>query len=154
MKKVLSLIALVVALLLVGGGSYYGVTVTATIERDGKDNRCSLSSPIFVKVQNNTFSVIRHVTFDLEMFKNGRSQNVLSGSFNRTFDILVNPFSSEAGCFTDSYIKSIIEPNPIDIGSATNKEAILSSLESVKNFREFEGKHVVHISNIQVSYLK
>ncbi|EIO3965149.1 TPA: hypothetical protein ACN359_004477 [Vibrio parahaemolyticus] len=153
MKKVLWLVITVMAITL-GLISFYGVEVTATIERDGDNNRCPLSSPIFVKVENNTFSTIRDVTFDLEMFKGGRSQNVLTGSLNRVFDIVIEPFSSEAGCFSDSYIKSIIEPNPIDFATATSKEAASSSLESIKNFREFEGTHAVYISNIEVSYLK
>ncbi len=152
MKKVLWLV-ITVTVITLSLISFYGVEVTATIERDG-DNRCPLSSPIFVKVENNTFSTIRDVTFDLEMFKGGRSKNVLTGSLDRVFDIVIEPFSSEAGCFSDSYIKSIIEPNPIDFATATSKEAASSSIESIKNFREFEGTHAVYISNIEASYLK
>ncbi|EIE9609625.1 hypothetical protein D3H41_09730 [Vibrio neocaledonicus] len=152
MKKVLWLV-ITVTVITLSLISFYGVEVTATIERGG-DNRCSLSSPIFVKVENYTFSTIRDVTFDLEMFKGGRSKNVLNGSLNRVFDIVIEPFSSEAGCFSDSYIKSIIEPNPVDFETATSKEAVSSSIESIKNFREFEGTHAVYISNIETSYLK
>ncbi|WP_394154807.1 hypothetical protein [Vibrio maritimus] len=153
MKKFLWLAIATVAIIL-GLITFYGVKVTATIERDGDDNRCPLSSPVFVKVENNTFSTIRDVTFDLEMFKGDRSKNVLTGSLNRNFDIVINPFSSEAGCFSDNYIKSIIEPNPIDLRVANRKEALSSSLESVNNFRHFEEEHAVYISNIEVSYLK
>ncbi|WP_134648398.1 hypothetical protein [Vibrio diabolicus] len=152
MKKVLWLV-ITVTVITLSLISFYGVEVTVTIERGG-DNRCSLSSPIFVKVENYTFSTIRDVTFDLEMFKGGRSKNVLNGSLNRVFDIVIEPFSSEAGCFSDSYIKSIIEPNPVDFETATSKEAVSSSLESIKNFGEFEGTHAVYISNIETSYLK
>ncbi|GAB1623181.1 hypothetical protein AAOGI_32310 [Agarivorans albus] len=153
MKKVIGLF--VAAVVVLYGFTFYGVKVTATIDRDGgKDNRCPLSSPVFVKVENNTFSTIRSVTFDLEMFKDGRSKNVLSGSLNRVFDFVIKPFASESGCFSDSYIKSIIEPNPVDLGSATSKEVASSSIELVKNFQGFESNHVVYISNVEVSHFE
>lgn len=131
--------------------SLYGVEVTATIERDGNDNRCPLSSPVFVTVKNYTFSTIRDVTFDLELFKDNRSKNVLKGNINRVFDTVTSPFSHSTGCFSDSYIRSFTNPNQIDI--ATQKQAVLSSLQSIKGFREFETRHTVHISNVETTFL-
>lgn len=153
MKKAF-LIALIPIALTGAAFSLYGLEVTATIARDGDENKCPLSSPVFVKVQNNTFSTIRNVTFDLELFRDSRSINVLNGTTNRVFDTVIPPLSYSSGCLSDSYIKSFIDPNEVDINTATRKQVALSSLQSVKNFREFEPRHTVYISNVQATYLK
>ena len=155
MKKIIALI-IVIGAIAFSYSTYYGVQVTATIERDGEINRCKLSSPLFVSVKNNTFSTVREVTFNLELFKDNRSQNVLIDISNgyRIFDIIVPPFSEQSGCYTDSYIKSFLNSNRVEMREANSKEAALSVIESVKNFREFEDTHKLFISNITVSYME
>lgn len=155
MKKILALV-IVTSAVAVSFSYFYGVDVTATIERDGKENRCPLSSPMFVKVKNYTFSTVRDVTFNLELFMDNRSRNLLTDTSNgyRVFDVVVPPFGEDSGCYTDSYIKSFVNPNSIDLKKASRKEVALSSLETVKNFRAFETTHKVYISNINASYLE
>lgn len=154
MKKIIVLIS-VVSVLSMSILYFSGVYVTASLKRDGDENRCPLSSPIFVNIKNYTFSTVRDVTFNLELFKDNRSRNLLTDTSNgyRVFNVVIPPFSEESGCFTDAYIKSFVEPNPIDIAKASRKEAIRSSLESVKNFVEFENTHTIYVSNVNTSYL-
>jgi len=150
MKKKFQL-CIVVALVLLCINSFYGVTVTATVERDSNDNQCPLYSPIFVKVQNNTLSAIRDVTFNLELHKSGRPQNLLTGSSTYVFDLPVSPFSSEAKCYTNSYVKSFIEPRLLDTAPVSHEELISVLHQSFKKSTEFESKHKVSISNVKIS---
>ncbi|MCZ4339662.1 MULTISPECIES: hypothetical protein [Shewanella] len=155
MKIVLTLIA-VISAIAISYLCFYGVEVTATIERGDNKNRCSISSPIFVKVKNNTFSTIRDITFNLELFKGNRSQNLLVDTDNgfSVFDVVVPPFGEESGCYTDRYIKSFLNPNNIEMRNPSAKEAASSIMDNVKNFRVFEDSHKVYISNIAVSYIE
>ncbi|MEZ9959594.1 hypothetical protein AB4389_21800 [Vibrio cyclitrophicus] len=150
MKKELGLIIVIVTVL-IGINSLYGVTVSATVNRGGGENRCPLPSPIFVKVQNNTFSTIQDLTFDLELRKGENSDNVLKGSLTRVFGHIVHPFSSETGCFTDNYIKSLIEPHSLDAATATSREIISASFNTFKRYQLFENTHKVYISNVKSS---
>lgn len=150
MKKKFQL-CIVIALILLCISSLYGVSVTATVKRDSNDNKCPLYSPILVTVQNNTISAIRDVTFNLELHKIGRPQNLLTGNSTYVFDLPVSPFSSEVKCFTDSYVKSFIEPRPLDTASVSHRELISALHESFKNSKEFESNHKINISNIKIS---
>lgn len=145
-------------IILLVGFFNYGVTTTVSISRTEGARICPQRSPIYVNVKNATFKTIKRVNFRLELFKNNRSSNLLSskgGTYSHIFNIIVDPFSSEYGCYKDEYITNLLFDDDKEI--QTNNKRVKGNfsklINEVNEFLKFTDSHEVYISNVEVTYI-
>src|SRR5690606_31970297 len=86
---------------------FYGQDIEASIDRDGLAKGSSPSYPIFVRVRNWSFSTVKQVYFQMELYEGQRSRNLLTNS-SYVLDYIIKPFSSWSGCYSDDYTDRLI----------------------------------------------
>lgn len=142
---------------------YYGVTTAVSVNRQGEAGACSPQAPIYVKVTNLTFKKIKRINFSLELFKNERSKNLLLDAIysGYTFDLVVDPFSSKYGCYSDKYITNLIVKKSIDystlkkidVAESIPRSSLASMISEVHKFKKFADTHKIYISDVNIVYI-
>lgn len=90
--------------------SFLPPTIRATLwdpSRDDDNDFCTSGAPIAVTVTNWSLRRLARVYFDMELWLDNRSRNVLVDTDARLFDAAVAPFSSETLCFTDTLFEQM-----------------------------------------------
>ncbi len=131
----------------------HGVFVEGTIDSDGKAKNCPITSPIYVEVKNRTFNGIRSVTFDMELFKDNRSINLLTGD-HYSLKKIISPFSSEWGCYSDKYISNTIGIIELDENKKFVPTSLSGSILQSKKLRELNNNHHIYTYLIKTTNFK
>ncbi|MDR7285696.1 hypothetical protein J2X84_004546 [Pseudomonas corrugata] len=116
LKRVLVLLVLVSAIL----GALYmasGVRVKASLHGDGgAGDSCSPGYPIAISISNYTLSRVASVTVTLEGWRNGNSNNILSGK-DFSFPFVLRALETKVGCYSDEAF-SVVESASISTPNA------------------------------------
>lgn len=102
----------------------YGRSIEASTEPSIFE--CSSAYPIQVTIRNFTFTTVHRTLFKMEAWKNNVSQNLLENGL-RPFEFprVIEPFSSETGCFSDSYF------TPPDVKWTSHLEEVIKNADWV-----------------------
>jgi hypothetical protein len=134
---------------------FYGPRISASVDRSGLAKSCPLEAPIAVQVKNYSFKTIKRVVFSAELFKDGRSVNLLSQP-RFTFNYLVKPFKSETLCYSDEYTDSAITsstPSSIDKDGRL-RVSMADVIPQAKSATKFGASHAIYLSAVKFEMLE
>jgi len=111
LRRVLKIIAWLVAVVLFGVGAVVVYAVFDDHERTAEreavklsaeydPNRCSTDHPILVTIANGSMRTVREVRFELEAYEEGRSDNLFGYNGQRTWTAVIPPGNTSPSCWS------------------------------------------------------